>query len=714
MKSLFRLYFFLPAFLFIKLWAQDCSDAEALMRDLSIVDSVNQKLCDRFPVTYDNLLRGGYINMPSARMGQDGEIGFGYSHVHPYINYNLRIQLTSRLELSGNYRIFKGLDDPILTPMGFGDLSDKGVNFKFSFFHPEDSQYKLPGFAFGYDDFIGTQNFRSAYFVLTKVFLEHDTEVTLGYGWHRFRGWFGGISWIPFRRSPYYYLQGLSLTAEYDATPYKDITVEKHPRGRKSKTPINLGIKYRLWDQIDFSYSYVRGKEWAFSASGYYNFGYTGGLLPKIDDALPYRAPTNIQPLGILRPEDVLVQDLIYPLEEQGFDLLQTWFSYDLCGQKVLRLRVINNSYLREMDVRNRLTAIVSALIPDNIDEVIVVIEGDGFPIQEYQFKMPLVRAYNGGGMGVYELYSLTPLREVTYPDPFNSSLLFQTYRNRWNVELFPKMQTLFGSSKGKFKYVFGLHLGLNGFVFSDIYYYVLVGFNMFNNMQGLSGIDRLNPSQIINVRTDLIEYYKQRGVSLDEAFLQKNWNMGRGWYAKLATGYFEEAYGGLSTEVLYYPVKGPFAIGAEASFLRKRNYRGLGFSDKVRKLHGFEKSYRRFIGKQYFINMYYTWYDCSLDFMIKAGKFLANDWGARFELSRYFPSGLRLNVWYTWTGARDRINGKTYHDKGVSFSMPLDIFYTHSERSRFGHGMSAWLRDVGVNINCGKDLYNMISEQRE
>jgi len=687
---------------------------EDLMRDLTIVDYWNQKLADRLPVTYDNLLRGGYINMPSARMGSDGEIGFGYSHVHPYINYNLRLQLTPRLEISGNYRIFKGLEDPILTPMGFGDLSDKGVNVKFALFHPEDSGYKLPGFAFGYDDFIGTQNFRSAYFVLTQVFLDHDAEFTLGYGWYRFKGVFGGITWFPFRKGKWGFLNSLSLTAEYDATPYKDIEIEKHPRGRKSKTPFNLGIKYRLFDQFDLSLSYVRGKVWAFAASGYYNFGCTRGFLPKIDDELPYSAPANFQPLGPLRPEEVLVQDLIYPLEEQGFDLLEVWISYDLCCSKILRLRVINNNYLRECDVRDRLTAIVSSLIPEDIDQVIIMIESEGFPVQEYHFKMALVKSYNSGRIGLNELNIMSPLREISYPNPWSSALLFQTYRNRWNIELFPKTQTLFGSSRGKFKYVLGLHLGINGFLPEGVYYSVLFGLNLINNMHGLSGIDRLNPSQIINVRTDLIQYYKQRGLTVDEAYLQKNWNLGCGFYAKFASGLFECEYGGVSGEFLYYPLNSPWALGIESAYLRKRNFRGLGFSDRVRKLHGFEVTYKKFIGKQYFVNLYYTWYDCSLDFMIKAGKFLANDWGARFELSRYFPSGLKLNVWYTWTNGHDRINGKTYHDKGVSFSMPLDIFYTHSERSRFGHGMSAWLRDVGVDISTGRSLYDMISEERE
>ncbi len=83
------------------------------------------------------------------------------------------------------------------------------------------------------------------------------------------------------------------------------------------------------------------------------------------------------------------------------------------------------------------------------------------------------------------------------------------------------------------------------------------------------------------------------------------------------------------------------------------------------------------------------------------------------YEITRHFPSGLRVSVWYAHTNGHDRINDQTYHDKGVSFSMPLDIFYTHSDRDRWKYGLSAWLRDVAVSASTGDDLYNMIYEQR-
>jgi len=687
---------------------------DGLMRDLMIVDYWNRRIYDRMPVYFNNLLLGGYFNMPSARMGEDGELGAGYAWVDPYIHYNLRIQLIKYLEISGNYRIFKGVDDPILTPLGFGDLSDKGANVKFSPFTPEDSGYKLPGIAFGFEDFLGTRNFKARYVALTKVFLDYNAEITLGYGQQRIKGFFGGIHWLPFRQTCCAYLKNFCLCAEYDAIPYHDSQVELHPKGRRKKTPINFGIKWRLFDQFDLSLSYIRGHKLAFSASTFYNFGNTEGFIPKIDDPLPYNAPVNNQPIGFLRPIDVLVQDLILPFSEQGFDILQIWISYNECYQKVLRLRLLNNIYRSECIVRDRLNHLLMALIPEDIGEVVAVIEAEGFPVHEYLFRMPYVRDFAEGGMGAFELNLLNPMREVTYPDPFTSSQLFRTYRDLWNLEIFPKTNAFFGSSKGKFKYALGVHLGINGFIFDDIYYSTLLGYTFISNMRGLTGIDRLNPSQIVNVRTDIVQYYKRKGVTLDEAYVQKYWNVGRGWFGRLAAGLFEEEYGGVAAEVLFFPVNSCWAIGADGAYLRKRTYQGLGFTNRFRKLKGFQPHFVHFEPRQYFLNLYYNWVEAQVNFKVKIGKFLANDYGARFELMRFFPSGLQVSVWYTYTNAHDRINGKVYYDKGVAFSMPLDIFYTHSERDRWGYGMSAWLRDAGVTAYTGQALYELISELRE
>lgn len=687
-------------------------DQESLMRDLLIVDYWNRCENERLPVTYNHLLQGGYFSMPSARMGADGEIGMGFSYVPPYHNYNLRCQLMEKLEVTANYRVFRKVKDPVFGHLGFGDFSDKGANIKLSLFSAEDSQYQLPGVAIGMEDFIGTSAFRAYYIVATQVILDYNMEISLGFGTHRIKRFFGGFSWMPFRTSCWNLLKGLSFSLEYDATPYRDERLEPHPRGRIKNSPWNIGLKYRLWD-IDLSLAYIRGDAVAFSASTYFNFGHTKGLLPKLDSSLLYKSPVNKEVIGFTRPEDVMIQEIHYALCEQGFDLQKSWFGYE-CGLKTLRINIMNPTYRSENDVRDRLNALLSALIPDDIEQVIVVLEINEAPLQEYHYRKCTLDDYLNQEIGRFELNTLTAVYEYNPPNYWDGRVIFKKDKCKFNVELYPKTHLLFGSTKGKFKYAIGLSLGLNGFLYDDLFYCCSFGYFAFSNLYDINDFDQLNPSQIINVRTDIINYFKQKSITVDEAYLQKVTNFGNGWFSRCALGLFEQEYGGTAAELLYYPVNSDWAFGFEGAILKKRTVEGVGFTDKIRKLHHFHPTYQRFLGKQFFANLYYDWDCLSLGLKISAGKFLANDYGVRFDVCRYFPSGFRLNFWYTLTNGHDKINGHTYHDAGVYFSIPLDIFYTCYSHARWGYGMSAWLRDVGVKAFTGQELYYLISEQRQ
>lgn len=684
-----------------------------IMQDLLIVNYWNERMNEKFPVTYNHLLMGGYFSMPSARMGEEGEIGVGYGYIPPYINYNARFQLTEFLEVTGNYRVFKGVADPVLTEAGFGDFSDKGANVKLSLFRPEDSYYRLPGFAIGLEDFIGTKAFHAYYLVLTQVFLNQNLEVTLGFGAKRIRQWFGGVLWMPFRKEKLHYLKNLAFVVEYDAIPYEDEDIEKHPKGRKKNTAFQIGLKYRLWDFLDFSAAYIRGHKWAFTASAFYNFGSTKGLVPKIDNTLPYKAPVNFQQLGELRPASVMIQEIIFAFRGQGFELIEAWLC-DECGRKVLRLSINNFVYRDEFQVRTRLNALLSSLTPDDVEKVIVVTDVLGFPIQELHFETAYLRMYRNQEIGRYELDLLTPYKEVTFPNIYTSRLIFKRSLDKWNLELKPKVNTVFGSASGKFKYGLGLAANINGFLFNDIYYSIGMGYFFASHFEKVNDIDRLNPSQIIHVRSDIIRYLRQPGLSIDEAYVEKTWNWGKGWYSRIAVGLFEIEYGGAAFEWLYYPVNSNWAIGMDYALLKKRAPHGVDFTDKVRKLNGFKAHWERFIGTQYFLNLYYDWRCINLEFKVSAGKFLAHDYGVRTEISRYFPSGLRLGFWYTYTNAHDVINSSVYHDKGVFITVPLDIFYTSTNRTRWGYAMSAWLRDIGVAASTGTRLYNVINQERQ
>lgn len=683
-----------------------------LMRDLTVVAYIDRCLAERMPVYYNFLFYGGYLNMPSARMGVVGDMGVGYSSVPPYHSINLRFQILDRLEVSGNYRIFKGIDDPMLSHTGFGDKSDKGVNVKFAVIHPEDSHYLFPGIAVGLEDFLGTKSFDAEYIVATQVFPRLNFEASLGYGKKRIRRWFGGATWVPFRNSPYCFMRDIAFVAEYDAIPYKSKRREPHPDGRSQKSHINYGLKYRLYNLFDFSVGYVRGEKVAFSASYSYNFGLTQGLFPKFNNPLPYNAPRNTQALGPLRPDDVLVCDLLYPFRLQGFELMDVFLKQDACGNTVMRLKVFNAAWRYENEVRNRLTALLANLTPSDISKVIVVVEDDGVAVHEYHFPMEFVRMFAENAICPYEMYVLTPAREVTCP-PCGSYRLFKNRMEWWFVEFYPKTCTAFGSARGKFKYALGLRLGINGWLPNDWYYSVILGYILKTDLWDVKDVDKLNPSQIINVRTDSVNYFKQRGVTLDQAYVQKNFNLTHGWFSRISAGYFEEAYGGVAGEFLYYPVCSNWAFGIEGAYLRKREYKGLGFTDKIRKLEGYHPTHVKFHGYQWFANLYCNLNQFDMDVNFKLGKFLAHDFGLRTELIRYYPSGLEVCFWYTYTDAKDKVNGRRYHDKGFGISLPLDIFLTYSSRQRWCYAISAWLRDVGAISANGQPLYYILRDSR-
>jgi hypothetical protein len=695
----------------LNLYSQESCE---LIRDLQTVERIDQELNYQVPVTYNSFLQGGYINMPTARMGEEGEVGIGFSYVPPYHNYNVRCQPLSFLEITGNYRVFTGIPDPVFGSLGFGDYSDKGLNVKFGF-RPEDSDYKWPGLVLGFDDILGTRSFRSTYIVATQVFKQFNFNISLGYGFDRIHKLYGGIEWMPFYNCyalPLF--RTLSFVTEYDATNYTNPVREPHPDGRDRKTHWNIGLKYRIFDYFDLTTSYVRGHKFSFAVSAFYNFGDTEGFVPKKDDPLPYCYPTNNECIHpTFRPHHILAQEFNFALRDQGFLLMDMWLEHMTCKGKILRLKIYNEKWPTEPQVREHLNDIVSNLTPADIDFVYVVIEGEGFPVQEYHYNMIFVREYEACRINSCALAMLTPICELTQPDPCLSEKIFTHARDYIELLLLPRTYTAFGSATGKFKYSLGVTLGVKGFLYYDLYYEVLVGKDLVSQLHGLNDVDVLNPSQLINVKTCYTNYYKFNGFSIDKAFVQKIWNYGKGFYFRTAGGYFDIVYGGAAFEAIYCPIDSPWAIGFEYDMFWKRPVGGLKFTNHIRKLNGYIPTIVPYHGRQYYLDLYYSWRCPQIDFRLSVGQFMAFDYGVRYEVGKTFESGLRLYIWYTTTNAHDILNGHVYYDKGIGFSMPLDVFYTHSSRDRWGYKISAWQRDCGYRAPSGKRLYDIIQEQR-
>ncbi|MEN9654084.1 MAG: hypothetical protein RL235_196 [Chlamydiota bacterium] len=688
-----------------------CSSTD-LFRDLRLVEEIDAKINDSLPVFVNYQLQGGYFAMPSARTYKAGLIGLGFASVPPYQIYSLGFQFFDHIEATGNYWVFTGKEESNFGHFGFGDDAERAANLKFVLLRSNDGFPFLPDIALGINDCLGTQRFNSFYVVATKELLACNLEGTFGWGRGRIKGFYGGVAWTPFRHSRYFW-KSLTLAAEYDANDYKRHVYE-HAPGRTVKSRINAGAQLKLWDLFRISASSIRGDDWAASIAFQYNLGATSGLYPKIYDPPTYTAPVDKESLGPLRSERELAEEFAYAFQEQGFDLSLLYLVPAKHGKDELWMKVINVRYREEDEVRRRIEYVLGALTPENLSGVTVVIEADGVLEHEYHFRLEDIQRYCSGRMGEAEFQIVAPLREASSPPSiYEGNLLYRRKKPVWMLTFRPWLGTFFGSSRGKFKYETGVLVGPEGYLLDQFYYNVTLSYTILSSMQKIGDKDTLNPSKLINVRTDTLRYNQSASFHVEQAYLQKSMNWGSGWFSRLAAGYFEVAYGGVAAETLYYPVNFNWAIGFEAAAVWKRRYFGLGFTNKIRKFTSDGAIYVPYVGFQYFVDFYYQYKPLGLDFKVSAGQFLAWDKGLRLEGSRTYASGLRVGLWYTWTNGNDVVNGKRYYDKGFFISMPLDMFLNKSSRTRIQYGMAAWLRDVGAKAATGKDLYNTLYWER-
>lgn len=685
---------------------------QEMLEALEVAAYWDKRLYTRFPTTFNHTLSTGYFVTHSARMLPTGSIGFGVAYAPPYLNWNGRIQPFSHFELSANYRIFRGCPDSAIGSLGFGDYADRGANAKLALTTPEESFYGFPGVAVGVDDFMGSKKFTTYYVVGTQVIRDWGLEGSFGWGTGRYskgpsRGFFGGINWFPLWECPNQWIQGAALCAEYDPTDYRN---DPHPAARDPHTPINFGIKYTFKDIVEFSASRIRGDAYAVAGSLHYNWGCSEGILPKLNDPMLYTAPIDTEPLGCARPETLMIQQLNYALEEQGFQLTRAWLNG--AGSQ-LRLLLINCRYRQEHLVRMRLQRLLALLAPSNLSEVVVVIESYGVPCQQYCYKRALLARFAAHDIGPFEFDLLTPRCEAL-PPSCDSQCIFQKRYELWRARIGPRFETFLGSTKGKFKYDLGLKGSIEGFLPFNWFYEIQASYTLLSTLHDLADFDFFHPSQLPNVATDYIRYRQQSTYTWDMLYLQKSWNWGCGFFGRVAGGYFQVNYAGLAAEVLWYPAHSCFAIGLEGAVVEKRSYSGLGFQTKLRHFEGKKPVFEPYFTlQQCFLDLYFDFPAYSLFSKVSLGRFLARDWGARLEVSRYFDNGLRLTGWMTWTNAHDVMHGDRYFDRGIALEIPFDLFYKCSSRRVWNYAMAAWLRDAGYAIVTGRPLFDTLNRER-
>ncbi len=261
----------------------------------------------------------GLIQNHTARFARDGHFEAGYSFINPYERYLITAQALPWLEATFRYTSVRDRDFQGNANVGLGSaFKDRGADLKFRL--KKETRW-MPALAVGLQDMLGTGLFEGEYLVASKRY--YDFDFTFGIGWAysggaadgrgsiknplvriskkfasrdsataqggsvAFSKWFGGetaglfggVEW----QTP---VTALSLKLEYDPNRYRSNPLNSIII---AVTPWNFGFNYRLFDWMDFSVAFERGRNYMGRLTLRTNFNDPG--LPKFDAAPPQLRP---------------------------------------------------------------------------------------------------------------------------------------------------------------------------------------------------------------------------------------------------------------------------------------------------------------------------------------------------------------------------------------------------------------------------------------
>lgn len=212
---------------------------------------------------------------------------------------------------------------------------------------------------------------------------------------------------------------------------------------------------------------------------------------------------------------------------------------------------------------------------------------------------------------------------------------------------------------------------------------------NIWNNY----ALTRPAGSVLPHVRTDLLQYIKEgsNGISSLEGDYQAR--LARDVFGEVKAGYLEDMYMGAGGEILWRPEGSRIAIGADLYQVWKRDFNRLFGVQNYNILTGHATIYYQS-----------PWY--GLNFNLHVGRYLAGDYGATFEITRRFASGVEIGAWATFTNVPFSQFGEGSFDKGIIIHIPFEWGLPIYSQSSYNLRLASLTRDGGQRLAGDDSLY--------
>lgn len=644
----------------------------------------------------------GLIEMRNARFRPDGTLEAGTSWRRQRQFWFLSFTALPFLETT-----FR-LTDRLNATEGHGTSNDRAFDLKLRLW--QENAWR-PALAVGLQDAIGTGIYGGEYLVASKRFWDFDFSLGLGWGrlgtggdignpmglfWDGFRtrprhvgaggtpnltsffrgrqaAIFGGVEWsVPPLPTPFGEIEGLRAKLEWSGDALRD---ERggYPRTLtglrgEAASRLNFGLQWQPNPWLDAGVHFVHGTDLLLR------------LSLRMDPARPPEFPRPPPPAMAPRPATADPAAQEEALRRAGFR--PSGFAIK---DGEARIAVEGGRYATLPQVAGRVARAVQPFLPPEVERLRVEWRRQGVTVARLiLLREAMEAAATGRGSAEEVLASATLLpAEGTAPNP---SLT-------WAIE--PRLALQLGDPKTGVRWQAGVaagaRLGLgNGFALAGSLAQAVAG----NLDKGLP-----SDSQLPHVRSDLARYARKGKTSIPALYAERIWTPAPDWFARVTAGLLEPMFAGVSTEVLWRPVDRPYAIGLDLNWVAQREYRQrfstLGYSVATGHL-----------------SLYADLPVWNLYTVLRAGRYLAGDWGGTVEIGRRFDSGIEVGGFATFTDVPFGRFGEGSFDKGIYVRIPLQLLGPETS-ARASAVIRPVQRDGGQRLAVDNPLWDVTRDGR-
>jgi len=619
----------------------------------------------------------GLMEIPNARILEDGVIRLGAADASPYRWYTLGMGLLPGIEFTGR------LTDITNIRTFFGFSYDRAFDLKYQIF-PESKA--LPAIAVGINDFLGTRIFPSEYLAISRQYFPLD--FTLGIGTKRLKGaislpshdkigLFGGVELALGDR--------VHLMAEYNPVRYED----DHPFARGvpegASYPVNLGIRGEILKGIKVGLSYQRGN--TLGAMLHIQSQLGKQILPQKPD------PRVLLPVDrrafVERDLKEMVDNIHKAIQAAGFSDISVY-----TDGSVVIAEFENTKYLSNQKAAGRVLRILLYYSPEDCRKLIAVEKKRNMPILEISVRPSHLEMFLLGKIPEDIFYSgLIDIRVISRSENSLQQDFIKSGpapEKNFTIGVKPDLATFWLDTTDYLQVRAGIKPYLTANPWKGALAYARFDIPFYSDIYA-SAEPSPNP-----VRTDQADYM-DINYTFDRLLINQVFRLSEKGFGRVSLGYFDKMYAGIGGEALYFAGDGRIALGMEGDWVIKREPKAQ-----------FElKDFDRYsiLG-----NVYYYYQGLEMTFHMKYGKFLAGDRGWMLDINREYDTGAIVGFYYSLTDTDNFTDpyNRGYNNKGVYLSLPIRMFFNHDSGERLYYGISPWTRDVAATVPHWQDLFDL------